>query len=639
MDKKSIFIGILLIVLGFGWMMQNSIKEQEARQAELERQLAESERALADQSVRDTEPREPTESWVGDAADDAVDRVTDRAAPETRDEASPVDRPEVQQITIANDYLRIHLSTRGGSVEGVELLEYAETNPRTTDDPAPVRLNEHADIPALSLSRTRGSRYESLASYYRIVDQSARHVVMVAEMPNGVEVRRTYELTAERGSGPAPYTLRHRTELRNNSDRSYSPEQLFFNVGVAAPSEADHMGFNLNASLQDNGKYRTIRASQFRSGGFPFGREAKDFVERRGIIQWGSVSNQFFTMIITPDRPANALIASGVQFPADSQNGRVPVGVTASMEFATSTIAPDGIEQFSFDFYVGPKDFSRLSRIGNNQEDVMQLGWFLGLFLSLIAFVGKSLLSLMGWIQGIVLNWGLAIILTTILIRLLLWPLTAKAARASKRMQKLSKPMQEMREKYKDNPQKLNEEMMKMWKKHKINPLSGCWPVLMQFPIFIAFFNLLRNSSDLRFAPFLWIQDLSMPDASISFGETYLPLIGNSLNLLPFVWLVSMHFQMKMMPQPSVDNAQVKIIRWMPFIFFPFTYFFSSGLVLYWTSTNCFSIFQQFLTNRKRDEEDVLIEEEIKESEEKKHLPSGPLIKKKKKKKKGPDGR
>lgn len=639
MDKKSIFIGILLIVLGFGWMMQNSVREQEAREAERLRQLAESQRLIEQQALRDTEPREPGESFVGeDETDPLVDAARELES-QSRSQRTPVDRPDVQRITIANDYLRVHLSTRDGAVESIELLEYPETNPRTTDSPDPVRLNEHADIPALSLSRDRGSRYEPLVSYYRIVDQSDRHVVLAAELANGVEVRRTYELSTDRSSGPAPYTIRHRTELRNHGDQSYSLDRLFFNVGVAAPSDADHMGFNLNASLFDNGKYRTIRASQFRPSAMPiFGRDAREFVERRGNVQWGAVSNQFFTMIITPDRPANALIASGVRFPEDPQNGRVPVGVTASMEFATSTIAPDGIEQFTFDFYAGPKDFSRLSRIGNSQEDVMQLGWFLGLFLSIIAFVGKALLSLMGWIQGMVLNWGLAIILTTILIRLLLWPLTAKAARASKRMQKLSKPMQEMREKYKDNPQKLNEEMMKMWKKHKINPLSGCWPVLMQFPIFIAFFNLLRNSSDLRFAPFLWIQDLSMPDASISFGEAHLPLIGNSLNVLPFVWLISMHFQMKMMPQPSVDNAQVKIIRWMPFIFFPFTYFFSSGLVLYWTSTNCFSIFQQYLTNRKRDEEDILIEEEIKESEEKKHLPSGPLIKKKKKKKKGPDG-
>jgi len=271
----------------------------------------------------------------------------------------------------------------------------------------------------------------------------------------------------------------------------------------------------------------------------------------------------------------------------------------------------------------------------------MQLGWFLGLFLGFISFVAKLMLTLMSGIYSILGNWGLAIILTTFIIRLLLWPLTAKAARASKRMQKLQKPLQDIREKYQDNPQKLNQEMMNLWKKHKINPLSGCWPVLVQFPIFIAFFNLLRNSSDLRFAEFLWIHDLSMPDATIPLpGDSALPLIGSAINVLPFVWIVSMYFQMKMMPQPSIDNAQTKIIKWMPFIFFPFTYYFSSGLVLYWTTTNCFSIFQQWITNRSQDEEDVAIEEEIHEMEARKEgkLPSGPLLSKKKKKnrKRGP---
>lgn len=641
MDKKSIFIGILLIVAGFGLMMQNTIREQEARQAELERQIEETERHLADEGVRDERPLDREEEWTG------IDQPAD-TDPQLREETTdrrprePESRPEEQVVAISNEYARVHLSTHGGSIRQVELIDYPRQNPRTHNDTDPVRLNEHADIPALSLSRTSGARHEPLVRYYRIVEQSSSRVVLAAEMPNGVEIRRYYELqTNSNRRGPEAYTVRHRTEFRNHGDESFAPEQLYFNVGVAAPSEADHMGFNLNASLMDSGKYRSIPASRFRSGGFIFSRDAREYVERRGIVQWGAVSNQFFTMIATPERPADALIASGVRFPEDPETGDVPVGVTASMEFRPSVLAPNGVEQFSFDLYAGPKDFNRLSRMGNNQEDVMQLGWFLGMFLSLIAFVGKALLTLLTWIQGVVVNWGVAIILATITIRLLLWPLTAKAARASKRMQKLSKPLQDLREKHKDNPQKLNEEMMKMWKRHKINPLSGCWPVLLQFPIFIGFFNLLRNSSDLRFAPFLWIQDLSMPDQSISFGETYLPLIGNSLNLLPFVWLVSMHFQMKMMPQPSVDNAQVKIIRWMPFIFFPFTYFFSSGLVLYWTSTNCFSILQQYVTNRSRDEEDIAIEEEIEEQQQKKEkkLPSGPLIKKKKKKKGGEDPR
>lgn len=633
MDKKSIFFGIVLIGLGFAWMAYNGIQEQKVRQAELERRIAESERLLEDEAYREPSRERPAPSFEGDFVRElpssrALDTETDDFVPERRD-----DIPEEQTITIGNEYIRVHLSTYGGSIRGVQLLKYPEQNPRTTDITDPVTLSEDARVPALSLSRTRGSAYQPLAQFYRIQEQTSTRVTLVAETRDGLEIRRTFEVTPD-NDGPRPYVIRHETEFRNHSANSVSLDRLYFNLGVAAPSKADAMGFNLNSSLMDNGKYRSIPGSRFRSGGFIFSRDAREFVERRGIVQWAAVNNQFFTSILTPDRPADALFASGVQFTEDAINGKVPIGVTASLEFRPSTLSPDGIEKFSFDFYVGPKDFQRLSRLGMSQEDVMQLGWFLGMFLSLIGFVAKSLLTLLTWMQGMIGNWGFAIIFTTIIIRLLLWPLTAKAARASKRMQKLSKPLQEIREKHKDNPQKLNEEMMALWKRHKINPLAGCWPVLVQFPIFIAFFNMLRNSSDLRFAPFLWIQDLSMPDASIRLGETYLPLVGNSINLLPFVWLVSMYFQMKMMPQPSIDNAQVKIIKWMPFIFFPFTYFFSSGLVLYWTSTNGFSILQQYITNRTRDDEDIAIDTEIEESDKKKSgIPSGPLLKKKKKKK------
>lgn len=644
MDKKSVILGILFIGLGFAWMLHNSAREAEARRAAQEQQIAERERLLQEEALRDAVPPSELPEWHGEhfGRQPSPDRQAEDATVDARVPTEPVEsveRPEEEIIVLQSEHLRVFISTHGGSIRYVDLLKYPEENPRTVPGSDPVRLNQHARIPALSLSKTRGTAYQPLASYYEVIDRSERYVTLLGMASDGLEVRRTYELLTG-DSGPEPYTIRHQTELRNVGSSARSLERVYFNLGVAAPSEADHLGFNLNASLLDNSKYRSISASQFRGGGFIISRSAKEYVERRGMVQWGAVNNQFFTAILTPrDRFANALIASGVPFPEDSRNGRIPVGVTASMEFNPSTIPAGSMERFEFDFYTGPKDFQRLSRMALKQEDVMQLGWFLGMFLGIFSFVAKSLLFLMTGIYGFLGNWGFAIILTTIIIRLLLWPLTAKAARASKRMQKLSKPLQDLREKYKDNPQKLNEEMMALWKKHKINPLAGCWPVMVQIPIFIAFFNMLRNSSDLRFAPFLWIQDLSMPDGTISFGDSYLPLIGNTLNLLPFVWLVSMHFQMKMMPQPSIDNAQVKIIRWMPYIFFPFTYFFSSGLVLYWTSTNCFSIFQQWMTNRTRDEEDVAIEAELEEREDKKKgVPSGPLIRKKKKKKKTDEG-
>src|SRR5690606_14221579 len=139
--------------------------------------------------------------------------------------------------------------------------------------------------------------------------------------------------------------------------------------------------------------------------------------------------------------------------------------------------------------------------------------------------------------------------------------------------------------------------MLELYKLNKINPVAGCLPMLAQIPIFFALFYMLRSAAELRFADFLWIQDLSQPDTVATIPGV--PFLGEfPLNILPFFWLVSLAYQMWTMPAPTVDNAQAKLMKFMPFIFFPFTYTFSSGLVLYWTVSNIFTIGQQWLANR-----------------------------------------
>jgi len=633
MDKKSIVLGLLFLVGGFALMTWNGSKETKARQERLLEQTQENERALSE-SGWDDSTLAPVETEFVSGQPSPTPRAEKVA------EQLPADsnKPEEVLAILQNRELSISLSSYGAAIDQLILKGYPAQNPHENDVTTPVSLNGVSESSALSLNRSTGSNFAPIARFYELVDETAYSATFQASLPNGLVVERSYRLSnGEDPEGPKPFIIHHETVFRNTSDVPLNLDRVFLDLGTAAPTEADYMGFNLNASYYIDGDYDTIPVSKFNKGGFIIKRSPKESVTEQGILDWGAVKNQFFVTIFTPESPAQGIIARGIRFPQDPSTGKVPVGITASMEFGVPTIQPGEAFVLSGGYYAGPKSFDLLTKLEKNQEDVMQLGWFLGFFVGLVGFVAKMLLTLMSGLHGIFGNWGLAIILTTFVIRLCLWPLTAKAARASKRMQKLQKPIQELREKFQDNPQKMNQEMMLLWKKHKINPLSGCWPVLMQFPIFIAFFNLLRNSSDLRFAPFLWINDLSMPDATIPLpGDMALPFLGAAINVLPFVWIVSMYFQMKMMPQPSIDNAQTKMIKWMPFIFFPFTYYFSSGLVLYWTTTNCFSIFQQWMTNRKRDQEDIAIDEEIAEMEDhsKGNLPKGPLISKKKKSRK-----
>lgn len=636
MDKKNITIGLVCVVGGFLLMMYNGVQQEKSRQQELLRQARENERALQE-SDWNTPPTNIQDAEIV-ADKPAFPAIGEPVATPVAQAVPEVDKPVETLATLENDELRIVVSSYGAALSRIVLKQHPADNPHTNDF-APVVLNRVADSPALDLKRASGATLSQVARFYKLVESSPGTVVFEAALPSGLLIRRSYRLAeATDPKGPAPFMIEHETTFLNTSSVPLSANSIYLDLGTAAPTKADYMGFNLNASYYSNGDYETIAVKKFSGSSFPFKRPPKDFIEEKGILQWGAVKNQFFVTIFTPETPANGIYARSIRFPQDPSTGKVPVGITAALGFDLPILQPGEQSSISGSYFAGPKSFDRLSQMELKQEDVMQLGWFLGFFVGAVAFVAKMLLTLMGSLEGFVGNWGVAIILTTFIIRLCLWPLTAKAARSSKRMQELQKPLQAIREKYQDNPQKLNEEMMKLWKKHKINPLSGCWPVLIQFPIFIAFFNLLRNSSDLRFANFLWISDLSMPDATIPLPGGGLPFFGAAINLLPFVWLVSMYFQMKMMPQPSIDNAQTKMIKWMPFIFFPFTYYFSSGLVLYWTTTNCFSIFQQWITNRSRDEEDVAIEEEIAEMENpsKKKIPTGPLISRKKKKKKDP---
>ena len=192
-------------------------------------------------------------------------------------------------------------------------------------------------------------------------------------------------------------------------------------------------------------------------------------------------------------------------------------------------------------------------------------------------------------------SYGWGIVCLTILVKLILWPLTAQATRSQKKMQALQGPLAALREKHKGSPQKLNQEMMKFYKEHKVNPFAGCWPILIQIPIFLGMFWMLRSAAELYGQEFLWANDLSEQD-------NVAMLQGFSLNILPIFMVITQWYQMRLNPMqlgPEMSEAQrinAKMMRFMPFMFLVFLYFFSSALVLYWTVQNLMTILQTLLT-------------------------------------------
>ncbi|MEW5975294.1 MAG: membrane protein insertase YidC [Acidobacteriota bacterium] len=248
----------------------------------------------------------------------------------------------------------------------------------------------------------------------------------------------------------------------------------------------------------------------------------------------------------------------------------------------TAGVFGGGQGESRFRLFVGPKDTEVLRRVGGHLTEVIDYGWF--------AVVCKPLFIGLKAIYSFCRNYGLAIIILTILINLALFPLRYKSIISAQKMQKLAPQMKAIQERYKKlkptdpKRQQMNAEVMSLYKEHGVNPLGGCLPLLLQMPFFIAFYNLLSVSIELRHAPFaLWIKDLSAPDPTF---------------VLPILMTVSMVVMQKMTPTPSADPVQAKMMLAMPLVFGFMLAFTSSGLVLYWLTSNLVGIGQQYLMNR-----------------------------------------
>jgi YidC/Oxa1 family membrane protein insertase len=266
--------------------------------------------------------------------------------------------------------------------------------------------------------------------------------------------------------------------------------------------------------------------------------------------------------------------------------------VRAGLRLPAGELKPAELKSFNYRIFIGPKHNPLLRNMdkhwGDGWGDVMQYGWFW--------FVSRPLNFLLNtyhsWLDGIAKNWswGLAIILLTITVRFVIWPLHAKSTHTMKRMAKLKPEMDKIKEKYGDDPNKVNTETMGLYRKFGINPLGGCLPMFIQIPIFFGFYRMLQYAVELRGQGFLWVDDLSQPD-------TLMHISGIPINLLPVVMAISSFLQIKMTPMTG-DKMQQRIIMFMPFMFFFFCYNFASALALYWTTQNIFSIGQTWLMSK-----------------------------------------
>jgi YidC/Oxa1 family membrane protein insertase len=257
--------------------------------------------------------------------------------------------------------------------------------------------------------------------------------------------------------------------------------------------------------------------------------------------------------------------------------------VDAALEMPGLQLAPGQSATQAFQIYAGPKYYSRLDHLGHQEQELMDFGKF--------KIVSITLLFLMNTFKGWLGNYGLAIIVLTLLVKTILFPLQNKANKSMKRMAILGPKMAELKEKYKDDQTRQSAETMKLYKEYGINPLGGCLPMVVQMPIFFGFLYMLYTAAELRNASFLWVHDLSQPD-------TVAHLLGFSINILPILMIGSQFWQMSLTPRTG-DPSQQKMMMFMPLVFGFFCYNFAAALALYYTMQGVLTIGQLYLTRNQ----------------------------------------
>jgi YidC/Oxa1 family membrane protein insertase len=288
--------------------------------------------------------------------------------------------------------------------------------------------------------------------------------------------------------------------------------------------------------------------------------------EHKGPVRWVALQDKYFLSVLVPGTPASAIITK-------EGDKLVAAGLRTSGAGHSSSLR----------LYAGPKEYGTLKALGLGLEDTIDFGWFIYGSWGIVKAVAKPLFSVLRFLYEYTHNYGIAIVLLTVGIKLLFVPLQYKSYKSMKDMQLVQPKVLALQTKYKDDRERLNRELIKLYRDHKVNPVGGCLPMLLQMPVFVALFNILYMTIDLRQAPFLlWIRDLSVQDPYY---------------VLPVLMGISMVIQQKIMPT-TMDPTQAKVMLLLPAFMTVLFLTFPAGLVLYWLTNNVLTIGQQFVTDR-----------------------------------------
>lgn len=495
-------------------------------------------------------------------------------------------------LVITNARACYTFTSRGGGLKSVELLDYPETvSPRWKKKGKVAKdgvatLNLRAPVPVLAILGDASLMGDGNFT----LTPTADGVRAEKSLTNGLRLSKEFHLSSN-------YLVNASVRLENVSDQPFTLPAQEWVVGTAAAMGPDDDGLNDGVMWFDGKSVQDQLVGWFSGAGFAcfHGTPRTEYLAGSNNVVWAAAHNQFFALMAMPKEPGAQIVARLVNLPPfpnvePMPGAPAPQGIQTALVYPTATLAAHQAVERQIVLFVGPKEYRLLARIGEefqNQADlVMNFGKYLGFF-------AKALLLAMNWVHDVTrAGYGLTIVLITVIIKVLFWPLTAASTRSMKRMQVLAPEMKALKEKYKDDMQKFTQKQWELYRKHKVSPMSGCLPMAIQMPVFIGFFTMIRSAIELRGARFLWIADLSKPDTLFMIPGTNFPF-----NLLPLLMGGSMLWQSHLTPpSPGMDPAQAKIMRYMPLMFLVFLYNYSSGLALYWTVNNVLTVVQTKLT-------------------------------------------
>lgn len=486
----------------------------------------------------------------------ATQQVATPAAAPAANASAPVSQAPsaAQQVTVDTPYYTAVFTTAGGALKSLTLKAYKEKN---RADAKQVVLAEHAD-PAVPVVSTRGvgfnltpqALYSANATQLNVTAGQKQQLVFTHVAPQGYVVRKTYSFDGSQ------YGIQLDTQLINNSSAALSGS---FQQLITSPfefKEKDSRHDNYGSTVFSDNSLHTDAPKEFVTATKKYDK----------LILWSGITDKYFLTALLADKGSIASVEI-----KKNQAGFLESASTSPV----FTVAPGQSTTVTNRLFVGPKDIDILKAQGASLEQSLDLGWF--------TVLAKPMLHALKFFYGFFHNYGFAIIIITIILKLLFFPLTHKSYKSMKEMGNLQPKMAALKEKYKNDRDAMNRAVMELYRDHKVNPLGGCLPMVVQIPVFFALYKALMFSIELRHAPFmLWITDLSDKDPYY---------------VTPIIMGATMFIQQKMTPS-NMDEMQQKIMLALPVVFTFMFLNFPSGLVLYWLVNNILTIGQQMYINK-----------------------------------------